>query len=494
MMLNIEMLSKIYPEHSWIDLSEIGETNSILSAEQLRDRGYHLSRVDLNQLCMVAVKKWLSEIFDLELKSVFPCTFGGTENLEFISGLVNGFALQVGKTRLVFIPSQSIDLTEIEIPQEWVDLPNWAGDYYIPIQVDVEGKYLHLWTFISHYDLKNNGEFDPVFRNYEIADNAGSKSLDVLFTACELHSLGELAPKRAEIAPVPTLATADANKLIKQLQEHRSGFSPRLELPSSSWGAILNIEQCLEDLNSPKTEPDPKSSDDYIKYIHSLMRDGWEFLNNVVYSPQAVAALPAPIIMERFGIKIELDAVKGMSLKSPEEIKTAISKVYEQQSDVPLPKEIIGVEDLIPLLKSYKNDKIWWQAAEHLWAIQPDLSPSTPAFRKLETQFAGREIALMIATIRTPQNRFAVLVRLYPVGGYTALPPQLQLSVRDEQGVNFLIDSQGKPIVVTARAEVMDSSIQLYFIADSEDRFNACISLGSTQVTEDFILPPSHST
>ena len=100
----------------------------------------------------------------------------------------------------------------------------------------------------------------------------------------------------------------------------------------------------------------------------------------------------------------------------------------------------------------------------------------------------------MIATIRTPQNRFAVLVRLYPVGGYTALPPQLQLSVRDEQGVNFLIDSQGKPIVVTARAEVMDSSIQLYFIADSEDRFNACISLGSTQVTEDFILPPSHST
>jgi Protein of unknown function (DUF1822) len=494
MVLTIETLTEIYPDHTWLDLSEISQLDSKLSTRDLADRDYHLSRVDLNQLCMVAVKKWLSEIFDLELKSVFPCIFGGKDNLEFISKLVNGFALQVGKTRLVFIPSQSIDLTEIEIPQEWVDLPNWVGDYYIPIQVDVEGKYLHLWTFISHYDLKNNGEFDRVFRNYEIADGAGSKSLDVLFTACELHSLGELTPKRAEIAPVPILATDEANKLIKQLQQHRSGFSPRLESPSSSWGAILNVEKCLEDLNSPKPEPDPKSSDDYIKYIQSLMRDGWEFFNNVIYSPQAVASMPAPIYMERFGIKIELDAVKGISLKSPEEIKTAIAKVYEQQGDVPLPKEIIGVEDLIPLLKSCKNDKVWWQAAEHLWAIKPDLSPSTPAFRKLKMQFAGREIALMIATIKTLQNRFAVLVRLYPAGGYTALPPQLQLSVRDEQGVNFLIDSQGKPIVVTARAEVMDSSIQLYFIADSEDRFNACISLGSTQVTEDFPLPPSHLT
>ena len=184
---------------------------------------------------------------------------------------------------------------------------------------------------------------------------------------------------------------------------------------------------------------------------------------------------------------------KGMAIAQVV-IKAAIAKVYEQQSDIPFPKEMVGVEDLIPLLKSCKNDKAWWQAAEYLWAIQPDMSPSTPAFRKLKIQFARREIALMIATIRTPQNRFAVLVRLYPAGGFTALPPQLRLSVRDKQGVNFLIDSQGKPIVVTSRAEVMDSSIQLYFVADSEDRFDACISLGSTQVTEDFILPPSHST
>jgi hypothetical protein len=481
MVLTTEMLTEIYPEHIWIDISQTLQFESKLSAEQLRDRDYNLSRVDLNQLCMVAIKKWLGEVFDLKIESVFPCTFGGKDNLEFISKLVNGFALQLGKTRLVFIPSQSIDLTEIEIPQEWVDLPNWAADYYIPIQVDVEAKYLHLWTFISHYNLKNSGEFDRVFRNYEIPDGAETKNLDVLFTACELHALGELTPKRAK------------NELIDQLRQHRSAFSPRLELLFGSWGAILNVEQRLEALNSSKPEPDPIPTDDYIEYLKSLMRDGWEFFNSVLNSPQVVGCLPAPIIMERFGIKIELDAVKGTSLKSPDEIEAAITKVYEQQGEVPLPKEIVGVEDLIPLLKSCKNDQVWWQAAEHLWAIQPDLSPSIPAFRKLKTQFSGREIALMIATIRTPQNRFAVLVRLYPAGGYTALPPQLQLSVRDGQGVNFLIDSQGKPIVVTSRAEVMDSSIQLYFVADSEDRFNACISLGSTQVTEHFPLPPSHS-
>jgi len=484
MALTIETLTEVYPEHIWLDLSEISQFKSNLFTEQLRNRDYNLSRIDINQICMVAVQKWLSEALDLEVKLVFPCTLGGNENLEFISQLVNGFALQLDKTRLVFIPSQSIDMTEIEIPQEWVDLPNWAGDYYVPIQVDVEGKYLHLWTFISHYDLKNNGEFDRVFRNYEIAD--GSNNLDVLFTACELHSLGELIPKRMEIEPVQILSTA-ANKLIEQIQQHRVGFSPRLELPFSQWGAILNDPQHLENyLNTLSLLNDPKNDQiEFTSYINSLISTGWQLLNNYLYPPQRVVHLNLPI-------NVKLEAVKGLSLKSPEGIKTAVREVYQQQNDIPLPQEIIGIEDLIPILKSCMDDKVWWQAAEYLWAIKPDLSPSMAVIRELETQFAGRKIGLMIATIKTPHNRLAVLVRIYPADGSTILPPRLQLSVRDERGVNFLIDSQDKPIVVTARTDIKDSSIQLYFGADLDDRFSACISLDSTEVTEDFTLPPLH--
>jgi len=437
---------------------------------------------------MVAVQKWLSEVLDLEVKLVFPCTLGGNENLEFISQLVNGFALQLGKTRLVFIPSQSSDLTEIEIPQEWVDLPSWMGDYYVPIQVDVEGKYLHLWTFISHYDLKNNGEFERVFRNYEVAD--GSKNLDILFTACELHLLGELIPKRGKIDPVQTLSS-DVNKLIEQLKQHRSGFSPRLKLPFSQWGAILNDRQHLENYLNPPSVPNEleRLGREFTRYIDSLISDGWQLLNNYLYPPQRVPHLALPTLP----IKVKLEAVKGLSLKSSEGIKTAVTKVYQQQNDIPLPKEIIGIKNLIPVLINCKDDKVWWQAAEYLWAIEPDLFPSVAVIRELETQFADRKIVLMIATIKTPHNRFAVLVRLYPAAGNTYLPPRLQLSVRDKKGVNFLIDSHGKPIVVTVRTDIKDSSIQLYFGADYGDRFSACISIDSIEVIEDFPLPQFHS-
>jgi Protein of unknown function (DUF1822) len=478
----IEMLTEIYPEHIWIDLSPTVQLESKLSAEQLRDRDYNLSRVDLNRLCMVAIKKWLSEVFDLELKSVFPCVLGEKENLEFISKLVNGFALQLGKTRLVFIPSQSIDLTEIEIPQEWVDLPNWSADYYIPIQVDVEGKYLHLWTFISHYDLKNNCEFDPVFRNYEIPDRIETKNLDVLFTACELHALGELTPKRAALDTVPALATTDANKLIEQLQQRRSEFSPRLDFSFSQWGKLLNddrkwLEYYCTNLNPPST------SDLFVEYINSLRLAGWKLLNDSIY-PSVYQPLAIPYL--EFHIKLKLDAFKGMPLKSSKDIEAVILQIYQQQNNIPAPQKVTGIEDLVPLLESCKDDKVWWQATEYLWAVKPDLPPSIAVMQKLKAQFAGREIALMIAMVKTPENQLAVLARLYPADGATVLPPGLQLSIQNESGVNFFTNSQGEPIVVKSGKDLKDSSIQLYWNSDLGDRFSVHISLDSTEEIENF--------
>jgi hypothetical protein len=475
MLSTIETLIEIYPDDTWINLSAISQLDSKLSERDLADQDYHLSRVDLNQICMVAVKKWLSEIFDLELKSVFPCTFGGKENLEFISGLVNGFALQVGKTRLVFIPTQSIDLTEIEIPQEWVDLPNWAADYYVPIQVDVEGKYLHLWTFLSHYDLKNNGEFDPVFRNYEIADDAGNKSLDVLFTACELHALGELTPKRAEIARVETLAAVDANQLIEQLQQHRSGFSPRLEFPFDPWGTILNNSQLLERYCYKEGEID---LGEWVKYTKMVIRDGFELMGHFINPPQAV---PVCDPNERIP---SLKIIQGVQLGSALEISVAINELYQQQTELPIPEGSIGIDALIPLLKSCKTPKIWWRAAEYLWTVQPEHPFLITRITQLETKFAEQSIALMISMIPTLDNRTAVMVRLYPAEYVTYLPFGLQLTIQDDLGTNLLTDPSGNPSVANAGGE--SHCIQHYFIIAPSERFVSCISLDNVNVLNSF--------
>jgi Protein of unknown function (DUF1822) len=474
MVLTIESLTEIYPDHIWIDLSKTGQFESKIFTEQLRDRDYNLSQVDLNQLCMVAVKKWLGEIFDLEIKSVFPCTFGGKDNLEFISQLVNGFALQLGKTRLVFIPSQAIDLTEVEIPQEWVDLPNWAADYYIPIQVDVEGKYLHLWTFISHYNLKNSGEFDRVLQNYEIPDDVETKNLDVLFTACELHSLGELTPKRAAIEIVPPLVAADATKLIEQLQQHRSASSPRLKLSFNQWGAILSDEQFLERYCYKGVEID---LGEWLKFTKMVICDGFELMGHFINPPQTVPVLYPERIPS-------LHVIQGVQLGSDIEISEAITHLYHQQTELLMPEGSISIDATIPLLKSCKTPEIWWRAAEYLWTVQPEHPFLITRITQLETKFAGQSIALMISMIPTLDDRTAVMIRLYPSDHSTYLPFGLQMTIQDDLGINLLTDPSGNAYVATAGGE--SQCIQHYFTMTPGERFVSCISLDNVKILKNF--------
>ena len=35
----------------------------------------------------------------------------------------------------MLIPSEAIDDSELEVPQEWVDIPSWAADYYLAVQI-----------------------------------------------------------------------------------------------------------------------------------------------------------------------------------------------------------------------------------------------------------------------------------------------------------------------------------------------------------------------
>ena len=43
---------------------------------------------------------------------------------------VNGTAILLNERRVVLIPSEAIDNRELEVPQEWVDIPSWVADFY----------------------------------------------------------------------------------------------------------------------------------------------------------------------------------------------------------------------------------------------------------------------------------------------------------------------------------------------------------------------------
>jgi hypothetical protein len=429
---------------------------------------------------MTAVKSWISQAVELEIKSVFPCWFGGKDRLEFISKLVNGFAIQLGETKIIFIPNDSIDLEEFTVPQEWVDLPNWAANYYVPVRVDLEKNCLHLWGFISHQDLKNKAQFDRVFHNYQITGTDTISNLGLLQEYCELQTLPESIKIETEIDSAHQLS-AMAEKLIQQLQQHNSRFSPRLDLPFTEWGAILNRPQCLERYLNPETDLSI-----WWKSTKLAICDGWESIEHFINPPQAIPAL------NPFKKLPLLDRVNGVSLGSDREIKAAITELYQQQTDLPIP-DSIDREHLIPLLQHCKTAKIWWKTAEYLWTIQPDHPILVTRLRTLETQFAGHSIALMVSMIPTPDGHIAVLVRLYPTGGATHLPPGLQLTIQDDRGTNLLTNPQGDPYIATARKDIKDVCIQLYFVADADDRFVSCITLDKVSTTKAFKLQQADS-
>ena len=90
--------------------------------------------------------------------------------------------------------------------------------------------------------------------------------------------------------------------------------------------------------------------------------------------------------------------------------------------------------------------------------------------------------------IPTLDNHLAILVRLYSANQETHLPPGLQLTIQNDLGVNLLTNPAGDPYIATARADVKDSYIQLYFVAELDDRFNACITLDEVRTTKSFNL------
>ena len=78
--------------------------------------------------------------------------------------LVNGTAITIEDSRLLLVPSEAEDLSELRVPQEWIDIPALRADYYLAVQVNVDAGYIRIWAYTTHQQLKNNGCFDPMDR------------------------------------------------------------------------------------------------------------------------------------------------------------------------------------------------------------------------------------------------------------------------------------------------------------------------------------------
>ncbi|NJM47444.1 MAG: DUF1822 family protein [Alkalinema sp. RU_4_3] len=128
----------------------------------------------LNQVCLAVCLANFKADFGLDIHSLDDRTNDRTW------GLVNGSVVTVGGHRLVLIPSEVVDQTELEVPQEWIDIPSWAADYYVAIYLMPDMQTLQIAGFATHQQIKQSGQLDRSNRSYHLSMEALTKDLNLL--------------------------------------------------------------------------------------------------------------------------------------------------------------------------------------------------------------------------------------------------------------------------------------------------------------------------
>lgn len=220
--------------------------------QQSRDCSNEVGRWNayLNSLCLNALVKEFQEDLPQGIR-VWP----SRKDLAEIWEVVNGSAIEVGDTRLVLIPSDSNDIANFYVPQEWVELPGWAGHYYLAVQMHLEEDecWLRVWGFTTHQKLKK-GERNRSEGTYSVARQDLVESLNVLWVARDVCP--EPQPVVAELQP---LASQRAEQLLAKLGKP-TPYSPRLEVDfQTEWAPLIAKEEYRQELLERRSQPQPQA-------------------------------------------------------------------------------------------------------------------------------------------------------------------------------------------------------------------------------------------
>lgn len=191
-------------------------------------------RAYMNQICLYAFLDWTSILDSIQV-SVWYSFPGVPAFWEF----VNGTAILLEDRRIVLIPSEAIDDSELEVPQEWVDIPSWAADYYLAVQVNASGDWVRFWGYTTHANLKLKGNYDLIDRTYCLDARYLTKDFNAFWVNYQF------CKQELSIASKPTLpelSTTTAENLLQQLTHNAVTFH-RLAAPFTYWGALLENEQ-----------------------------------------------------------------------------------------------------------------------------------------------------------------------------------------------------------------------------------------------------------
>ena len=186
------------------EIENVSKELDIYSSDRSRQQGL------INYLSMQKLISIIPQHSDLKPKLYLPQD--SADRMASIWDVVNGFSLTVDGYKLVVIPSESSDVGAFSIPQEWVDIPVWHGDYYLAVKVDLEVGELRVWGYTSHQEVKQPNKYVSDSRSYCLTESEINTNVNSLWTEIDRG-----VRKVVNLVPVPELTSERARSLIEQL-------------------------------------------------------------------------------------------------------------------------------------------------------------------------------------------------------------------------------------------------------------------------------------
>ncbi|HEY9670252.1 MAG TPA: DUF1822 family protein [Waterburya sp.] len=289
MIFTLNKLKEIYPEQLWLELSAQEQDYAWQhTASQAYSNAAARWRAFVNFLCLNTFLTWLKADSDL---TETPSTWPQATELPSFWDVANGTGLTLGATRLVLIPSDKGNLPEFRIPQEWVDIPDWAANYYLAMQLNLEERWLRVWGYITHQQIRQEATYDPMDRTYCINQEDLIQDLNVMWVARELSP-----PRQPEVKPLLTFPAETVKKLLDQLGKW-TPYSPRLDVTFEQWAVLMASAESRQHLYQLRqdnqkrdrtvtvAESNPSVVNNLSQWLHNRFEAGWQPLD-ALFTPQ----------------------------------------------------------------------------------------------------------------------------------------------------------------------------------------------------------------
>ncbi|MDW8116734.1 MAG: DUF1822 family protein [Geminocystis sp.] len=430
------------------------------------------SRCLLNLLASCLTGDWLKKIYPELANQIF---LELEENSLFsIWQFVNGSPIIVKShnIRLIVLPEESGDFSEFIIPQEWVDIPRFRGDYFLPVLVDLEGNRLRVYGFVSRQRLKRQAEYNSNLYQY----HCPSRLIEREINPTLLYSK-YLPSSEEELVYIPDFSSEEKEKLMARLEAIDCDVI-RCRLDFGEWTALF-ADDNYRLLLYQKYQP-INLGEWLEKELHQTCR-GWQKLQDLNEEinwiiPRYLTPL-YPVSMRSNSV-LNLEDIYGT--KDEGKLRIAAQKLSIISRRYSSNKEKI-LKALNYIITNSQDEETRWLAAEGIWQLKPNHPHAGLWYGKrfnLGVELGGLSLTIVMGILSKSANQNSIFLRLYPTDKSSHLPAGLILRILDGNTEVFkeLIAREG------------DILLQYKFWGNKGEVFWIQIQYQSSQLAEAFTI------